>query len=156
MPHPNRTSPPATVGGGAEATANTSTTDATTGVSTGMSWAVTPGAYMLAAHLNHTTDVSTTSAGFAMVRSGGCTLSYGSIHALLVIGGTGNESANVISNADGFAQGQTGSAATERPISVTGQFIVTAAGRLTLFVRSEVGGSAVTITRGCGTLTRIR
>jgi hypothetical protein len=137
------------------ATAGVSTSDAVTGVSTGISHPVSPGTYLLQASGAYTAAAGTTGIQFALVRGAGATLSAAELAVMAGVSTSSIEYTVTNSTTDGFTGGANSGGATPRPMHVNAVFVVSAAGTITLQVRSEVGGSAVTISRMGSTCTRI-
>lgn len=135
---------------------NVSTTNNTTGISTGLQWRVEAGGvYKIEFDGSYTAGAATTGIQFALVRGSGTTLNSATLNVLAGAGTLTSEHSISTSTTDGFTNGANSGGATERPLKVDGMFVVSAGGNLALQVRSEVSGSAVTIVRGVGVLTRI-
>lgn len=138
-------------------TPGVSTSDAVSGISTGVSWSLAAGAgYLLHAVMSASAAAGTTGVQFALIRSGGLTFTTVELTAIAMLTGLTSEVATVATAAaDGFTTGANSMGATARPVVIHGYLLVNAGGTATLQMRSEVGGSAVTLARGAVTLTKV-
>lgn len=134
---------------------NVTTSDATTGTAVQAFTVTSAGVYELRVSGSHTAGATTTGLQFALIRSGGCTLTYEMLEADVFTGGAASELGFTLSTTDGFSTGANSSGATERPFFVRATFVVNNGGTLTLQLRSEVGASAVTLVRAIGYLHRV-
>jgi len=137
-------------------TAGATTTDGTTGVSTGISFSVVAGAkYLVFGHLGCTSAGAGNAPAFAWLRSGGATLTYVNLLAEVIGSAVAGQPANTTSTADGFTAPTSGPGATERPVIISSLLTIDVAGTLTLQMRTTSAGNAVTMVEGACLLIRI-
>ena len=143
-----------TAGGGSgplvsQGTAGANTSDAITGVTTGIRFTLATGEYVITCMLGCTTAATTTAPRFSMQGTGGLVAPSLDLVADVCTSATAVQAGNA--NAlNGWTAGTTGMGATRRPVEITCRVRVTTAGTITLWLRSEVGGSLVTMVEGSG------
>ena len=135
-------------------TAGANTTSNTTGISTGIAFTLATGEYVITLALRQTTAATTTAPGFSVAATGGlvaatCELTVD--HYITAI--TAQPSfATALAT---WTAGTTGCGATVSPTVITIRIRVTTGGTLTLWMRSEVSGSAVTMVEGSGSAIKV-
>lgn len=137
-----------------QGTAGANTTSNTTGVTTGIAFTLATGEYIITCVLRNTTAATTTAPRFSMRGTGGLVVGSLDLEAAHDISAIATQTANANALA-GWTAGTTGAGATARPTVVTCRVRVTTGGTLTLWMRSEVSGSLVTMVEGSGFAVKV-
>ncbi|MCZ7608493.1 MAG: hypothetical protein M5U25_21110 [Planctomycetota bacterium] len=130
-------------------TAGANTTSNTTGVTTGLTFTLPTGEYIITIMTQLTSAAMTTAPQFTMQGSGGLVVGSFELQAHMNRGAATYELSGTTALGT-FTAGTAGPGATAQPCTITARVRVTTAGTITLWLRSEVSGSTVTMVEGSG------
>lgn len=136
------------------ATPASSTTDNVNGVSTGLVLELDTGTWLVEGTWTSTSAVTTTGIQYQWQGGGGIAVVECEFSFVTYNGATAQQQAATTGLAS-WSGNTNGPGATARPTFVNGLVRVTTAGTLTLWMRSEIAGSAVTLVRGGVRVTRL-